>query len=87
MPKSLHSTASVMVPEGSCSAKIASRAATRRARGDARSAGRSLEPSGIQTLFTEGVPRAAPKELAMRREAMPCRIQKSRTLGSGLARV
>ena len=63
------------------SAKIVSRASARRSRGPARSIGVSLEPSGIQTFVTHGVPSALPKAAPMRRQAMPWSIQNRRIDG------
>ena len=59
------------------SARRRSRRARRRdaARGPLRSIGLSLEPSGIQTLVTQGVPRALPIAAPIRRQAMPWSIQ------------
>ena len=64
------------------SAKIASSASARRSRGPARSIGLSLEPSGIQTFVTQGVPRALPNAAPMRRQAIPWSIQNRRIAGS-----
>ena len=50
----------VVLAGRSSSAKMASSDSARRSRGPLRSAGVSFMPSGIQTLVTQGVPRALP---------------------------
>ena len=44
----------------------------------------SLEPSGIQTLVTQGVPSALPIAAPIRRQAMPWSIQNRRIAGVGV---
>ncbi len=77
------STASRLKAGSIGSAKTASSDRASRSRGALRSTGVSFEPSGIQTLVTHGLPSASPMAAPMRRQAMPCSIQKSRIAASG----
>jgi len=69
------------------SANISSSDFARRWRGASRSTVTSFIPSGIQTLVTQGVPRALPMAAPILRQQMPCSTQNLRIPSSACASV
>ena len=75
IPKSLGSTASRLCFGERAFSNTASSDSASRSRGASRSAGVSLNPSGTQTLVTQGVPSALPIAAPISRDRRQCSIQ------------